>query len=443
MIQDDGATYEHIDLAQNNGGPFDPAAYGGDAAKALAVRQAFLHAVPRQDIVDRLIIPLNENAEVRNAQAAVPGEPFYDELVAEQRLRRVRRDRRRAGQADPRRRRHRHDDADRGAAAVRRQREPASRQSEYELIRESVAQAGFDLVDASGRTGARTLPNTSVYDAALFGWQTTAIAVADSMPNYVTDGINNFYGYSNPDVDALADELNVTSDAARQDEILIEVEQNLFADAFGLPIFQHPSITAYNSTYVDGVSNIAIAPTVFFNVWDWKAGRLTRLIRPRRGGAPPGAVTPLRTGWWQPALPARSPPTALVGDRSGGLGVAVYIARRLVAAFFILIGASFIVYMLMTQAGDPLAFTLSITEPDPAGRRHEDRDRDAEPRPVPRSQRYLDWLRRLLFEGDFGLVSTTQQPVWDELKLRIPLTHQARRWRRRSCRSSSASPSAS
>ena len=40
-------------------------------------------------------------------------------------------------------------------------------------------------------------------------------------------------------------------------------------------------------------------------------------------------------------------------------------------------------------------------------------------RPV---QRYFDWLRRLLFEGDFGLVSTTQQPVWDELKLRVPLT---------------------
>ena len=37
-------------------------------------------------------------------------------------------------------------------------------------------------------------------------------------------------------------------------------------------------------------------------------------------------------------------------------------------------------------------------------------------------QRYFDWLRRLLFEGDFGLVSVTQQPVWDELKLRVPLT---------------------
>ena len=28
---------------------------------------------------------------------------------------------------------------------------------------------------------------------------------------------------------------------------------------------------AYNSTYVDGVSNIAISPTVFYNFWEWKA----------------------------------------------------------------------------------------------------------------------------------------------------------------------------
>ena len=39
-------TFEHMDLVQNNKGPFDPATYGGDAQKALLVRQAFLHGVP-------------------------------------------------------------------------------------------------------------------------------------------------------------------------------------------------------------------------------------------------------------------------------------------------------------------------------------------------------------------------------------------------------------
>ena len=36
------AAYEHVDLTVNNGGPFDPASYGGDEETALKVRQAFL-----------------------------------------------------------------------------------------------------------------------------------------------------------------------------------------------------------------------------------------------------------------------------------------------------------------------------------------------------------------------------------------------------------------
>ena len=40
-----------------------------------------------------------------------------------------------------------------------------------------------------------------------------------------------------------------------------------------------------------------------------------------------------------------------------------FIVRRLVAAFFIVLGASFIVYMLMANAGDPLAFTAEIANP--------------------------------------------------------------------------------
>src|SRR5690606_18735053 len=45
------ASYEHIDLTFNNGGPFDPASYDGDEATALAVRQAFMKIIPREQIV--------------------------------------------------------------------------------------------------------------------------------------------------------------------------------------------------------------------------------------------------------------------------------------------------------------------------------------------------------------------------------------------------------
>jgi len=101
--------------------------------------------------------------------------------------------------------------------------------------------------------------------------------------------------------------------------------------------------------------------------------------------------------------------------------MAVYIVRRLIAAVFILIGASFIVYILMTQAGDPLSFTISITNPTQRASviRQVTETLSLDVNPV---QRYLNWLKRLVFEQDFGLVSQTQQPVWDELKLRMPTT---------------------
>ena len=76
-------TYEHFDLVMNNKGPFDPATYGGDKAKALKVRQAFLAGIPRQEIVDKLIKPINPEAEVRNSFLRTAGTPGYDEIVAQ------------------------------------------------------------------------------------------------------------------------------------------------------------------------------------------------------------------------------------------------------------------------------------------------------------------------------------------------------------------------
>lgn len=99
----------------------------------------------------------------------------------------------------------------------------------------------------------------------------------------------------------------------------------------------------------------------------------------------------------------------------------VYIVRRLIAGAFILVAASFMVYLLMTQAGDPLEFTLSIQNPTQRAAvvRQVTETLSLDVHPV---QRYLNWLHRLVVEQDFGLVSVTQQPVTDELQRRIPIT---------------------
>lgn len=97
-----------------------------------------------------------------------------------------------------------------------------------------------------------------------------------------------------------------------------------------------------------------------------------------------------------------------------------YIARRLITAFFVVVGASFIVYILMTWAGDPLEFLLNIQDPNEreAVRQSVVEALSLDVNPV---ARYFIWLGDVL-TGDFGVSARTRLPVNDELASRLPLT---------------------
>ena len=100
--------------------------------------------------------------------------------------------------------------------------------------------------------------------------------------------------------------------------------------------------------------------------------------------------------------------------------MATFILRRLVASFFIVMAASFLVYMMMAYAGDPLEFLREIT--NPTERAAIERSvTDALSLDVPPVQRYFYWLGDIL-TGDFGISARTRLPVIDELKLRLPIT---------------------
>ncbi|MGA4508899.1 ABC transporter substrate-binding protein [Propionibacteriaceae bacterium G1746] len=257
-------TYEHVDLTFNNGGPFDPATYGGDAEKARKVRQAFLMTIPRQEIVDKIIKPLMPDANVRNSYINLPGSPNYDDTVAANGMNKT--------YANPDT-----EGAKKLLAEVGGTLKPVRllygkgnkrREAQFALIKASAEKAGFQVVDNGNPQWGQKLGDKS-YDASLFGWQSTSTAVAESQANFITNGQNNYGGYTNADIDKLYDELLVTTDPARQKEIVIEVETKLVADAFGVTIFQFPGITAYDSG-LKNVSKTTISPTIFWNFWQWE-----------------------------------------------------------------------------------------------------------------------------------------------------------------------------
>lgn len=257
-------TYEHFDLVMDNGGPFDPKTYGGDAEKAKLVRKAFLSGIPRQEVVDKLIKPIQPDAEVRNSFLRTAGAPGYDDIVAENGSEQY-------AEVNPERSKQLLQQAGvKTPVNVRVMFAEGNvrRENEFEIYKPALAEAGFNLIDKRNADWGSKLGDGS-YDAVFFGWQSTSLAVAADREIFATGGLNNLIGYSNPQVDKLFDELVVTTDEAEQIRIQTEIEKILFEDAVGITIFQFPSATMWNTARVENVTPAILAPTMFYGFWDW------------------------------------------------------------------------------------------------------------------------------------------------------------------------------
>ncbi len=259
----DQLAYDHVDLTFNNGGPFDPATYGGDEAKALKVRQAFLKVIPRQAILEAIVTPLKADASILNSQLFVPAQASYEDSVANN------------GSADfpgeP-------DVA--GAKALLEEvgvtptvrilyniNNP-NRVNAYTLIAAQATAAGFKVDDQGDAEWGSRLADGS-YDVAIFGWINSGVGVSGVPQIFSSTGGGNYNGYKNAEVDQLAATLVKTLDLDEQANIQEQIDPLLFADAYGLPLFQSVGLDAVQDR-VGGIE--AYNPSqsgVWWNVWDW------------------------------------------------------------------------------------------------------------------------------------------------------------------------------
>ena len=264
VITGDQLAFDHIDLTFNNKGPFDPATYGGDAAKALKVRQAFLKTVPRQAILDAIVTPLKPDAKVLDSQIFVPAQTQYADTIAKN------------GSAD-----YPAEPDVAGAKALLAEAgvtnptvrimyniNNPNRVNSFQLIQKQATDAGFTVVDDGQEKWSAILGDGS-YDASIFGWVNPGIGVSGTPQLFRSDGGGNYSGYSNSTVDSLSDQLVVELDATKQADIQEQIDAQLFPDAFGLPLFQSVGLDAV-STRVGGIT--AYNPSqsgVWWNTWDW------------------------------------------------------------------------------------------------------------------------------------------------------------------------------
>lgn len=263
ILPGEDATFEHVDLTFDNNGPFDPETYGGDSDKALKVRQAFLKTLPRQEIVDRLIKPLNEDAVVRDSFNQAPGSPLYDDIVSSSGIDDY-------SETDIAAAKELLDEAGAEQPTVRFLYDDTnSRRGQiFQLVKESAEKAGFTVKD-SGDVNWGTRLGDGTYDASLFGWALTTTGVTESDSYYRKGAQNNYSGYSDKQMSAQLDKMLVSIDPKEQKELAAGIEKQLVSDGFGLPLFQFPSLTIYQNT-VKNVSTTTLDPSMFWNYWEWE-----------------------------------------------------------------------------------------------------------------------------------------------------------------------------
>ena len=143
------------------------------------------------------------------------------------------------------------------------------RVNEFQLEKPALAKAGFDLVD-NGSTEWSAKLGDGTYDAVFFGWESTTSAVSADQATYGTGEVNNLVGYSNKKVDALFDQLLVTSDQGEQIKLQTQIEKQLYADAIGIPIFQFPAANISNKTRVTDLNPAILAPSMYYSFWNWR-----------------------------------------------------------------------------------------------------------------------------------------------------------------------------
>lgn len=275
VIGGDQAIYEHVDLRVGTAygtqdaynGPF-----AGNSQKAIDLRTAFLLAYPREEIVEKLIKPINPSAELMNSLMVFNKEPAYKDIIAKSGVKKFTEGTQasRTAKALALVKKY-YPDAAAGSGSVKLkllfgQPNNTRRVASAALVKAELAKAGFD-VDTTPTSGWSAYLESPKYDVAFFAWVKSAALQSGNVGTYETQA--NYQGYSNATIDKIYKEMGSRPmTAAEIKERFIKVDTELIKDAVTLPIFQHPAANGVNAK-LQGVLPSPFSPNLVWNIWDW------------------------------------------------------------------------------------------------------------------------------------------------------------------------------
>ena len=269
-------TYSHFGL--RTGTAFGETApytgvFAGSSQKAIDLRTAFLLALPREQILATFIKPLKADAKTMDTQFGFTGSPTHEFVTKSSgvSLYTTGTQEERTAKALALVKKHFPTaSATNSVATVRLWFANTSglRVSTSQLIKAEAKKAGFD-VDTTGVSDFPNKMKSSEYDATLFAFVLTSISQATATAVYKTDGGNNSWGWGTPELDKILSGLqsNYMTTAQANAERL-KADKIIIANAYGLPLYQNVSLTAWSKA-LKGVKPAPLSPTTVWNYWEW------------------------------------------------------------------------------------------------------------------------------------------------------------------------------
>jgi peptide/nickel transport system substrate-binding protein len=272
IIGGNQAVYEHIDLRVGTASGVDEqytGPFAGMSQKAVDLRTAFLMAYPRDEIVDKLIKPINAKAVRMDSLLIFPSEPGYADMIKQSGVAKYTKgsqsDREKEALALVRK----HSATDVKVNLLWGTPSNARRAASAQIVKAALGRAGFE-VNAPGVVAWSSQLDSSAWDAEFFAWVKSAVTQQGNSDLFCSDCGNMLLGYSNKTVDTANKKLGASllSEKEKFTQYLT-IEKELMKDAVSLPIFQHPGVTAVNKK-LQNVKPNPLSPQLVWNYWEWK-----------------------------------------------------------------------------------------------------------------------------------------------------------------------------
>ncbi|WP_024874876.1 ABC transporter family substrate-binding protein [Saccharomonospora piscinae] len=250
-------TFEHLDLN-----------FERDVFKDEAARKAFFEVINREEITNKLLKPVQEDAEPLNSIVFFQGEEGYEDRYGDK----INKGAETAMQTLEDGGWEKGEDGVYAKDGVRfsveiSHNDIARRTQTVEIIQSQARAAGMEIKDDTDPNFLKGRVDKGDYDIALFGWS-SAPYKAEQKAIYITDGGQNWQGLSDPKIDEAFDA--ATSATSEEDalENYIAADEALAENYATVPLFATPSMWAFR-----GIDRVYMQSYngALWNVGEWEA----------------------------------------------------------------------------------------------------------------------------------------------------------------------------